>query len=86
MLNVIIDWLAFITIGIASALATAVGVKGAEIVNKYGGEIGIAASKGKGFLILTWVSTGCMFLGTFVWCFAFFEGRRGGPRVGPKHG
>lgn len=85
VVNVIVDWLAFITIGIASALATAVGVKGAEVVNKYGGEIGVEARKGKGFLIMTWVATGLMFLGTFVWCFAFFRGRRGGPRVGPKY-
>lgn len=88
LFNIVIDWLAFITMGIASAIATAIGAKGASIINKYGHEIGIAANKGTKFLILTWVATGLMRIGTFVWCFACISHRRGsrGPHVGPKHG
>lgn len=86
LLNLIIDWLAFVVIGVASAIATAIAVKGASIINKYGNDIGIAANKGSKFLILTWVATGLMLLTTFVWCFACFSHRRDGPKVGPKYG
>lgn len=85
--NVIIDWLAFITIGVASAIATAIAVKGASIINKYGNEIGIAANKGTKFLVLTWVATGLMIIATFTWCFALFSHRRSESfRYTPKKG
>ena len=46
--------MAFLTIGIASAVATAVIVKAVDALNKYGKDIGISATKGTTFLGLTW--------------------------------
>lgn len=76
LLNVMVDWLAFLVIGIASAIATAIAVKGASVINKYGDDVGVSAQQGNKFMILTWVSTGSMLLASIVWCFDCIVGRR----------
>jgi len=76
LFNVVIDWLAFIVVGIASAIATAIVVKGTDIINDHGHEIGVSAQRGTKFLIITWVATGLMLLASMVWCFDCVVGRR----------
>lgn len=76
ILNVIADWMAFVTLGIASAIATAVAVKGARTINKYGGEVGVSADRGTKFLVITWVATGLLLLSSVVWCVLAVMGRR----------
>lgn len=76
ILNVIADWMAFVTLGIASAIATAVAVKGARTINKYGGEVGVSADRGNKFLVITWVATGLLLLSSVVWCVLAVMGRK----------
>lgn len=74
--NIVIDLIAFLAVGIASALATAIAVKAAKIINDKGDRVGISAQKGNKFMILTWVATGCLFVASLVWCFDCVVGRR----------
>jgi hypothetical protein len=74
--NMLIDWVAFLTIGIASAIVTAIAVKGASVINEYGDEVGLQATQGSKFLVLTWVATGLMLLSSIVWCFDCVVGSR----------
>ncbi|KAK5117689.1 hypothetical protein LTR62_005112 [Meristemomyces frigidus] len=66
--NVLVDWLAFLAIGLASAIVTAVAVKASHVINHYGNSVGVSASKGGKFLILTWVATAVMLAASLVWC------------------
>lgn len=75
-INVLVDWLAFIAVGLASAITTAVAVKASDVINKYGKDVGISANKGDKFLVLTWVATGLMLVASFVWCGECIVGRR----------
>jgi hypothetical protein len=68
--------LAFLTLGIASAISTAVIVKAVDAVNKYGSDIGIAAYKGSKFLGMTWAATAVMLLASMVWIVEFCRGRK----------
>lgn len=74
--NVLVDWLAFLAVGLASAIATAIAVKSADIINKYGNDVGISAQKGSKFLVLTWVATAVMLVASMVWCFDCIVGRK----------
>ena len=67
--NVLLDCLAFLAIGLASAIATAIAVKAADIVNSHGKDIGISAQKGTKFLVSTWIAALMMLLASLVWCF-----------------
>lgn len=88
-LNFLVALLAFLAIGLASALTTAVMVKGAEVVNRYGNDIGVEAYWGSKFLALTWAATGLMLVVVLTWVVEFCVGRRGrkGERAAyAKHG
>ena len=74
--NFMVSLLAFLAIGLASALVTAVIVKGSDVINKYGKEIGIESHKGGKFMALTWAATGLMFLVVLDWIFEFCIGHR----------
>lgn len=74
--NFLVCDLAFFAILIASALTTTVAVKAADVVNKHGSDIGVRASKGSKFLVLTWVATGLAFLSVLTWMFECVLGRR----------
>ncbi|EME49379.1 hypothetical protein DOTSEDRAFT_119794 [Dothistroma septosporum NZE10] len=74
--NMFVDWLAFLVLGIASAISTAIAVKGVDVINKYGDKIGIQAQRWSKFLTLTWVATGLMLLASIVWCFDCVVGSR----------
>lgn len=68
--------MAFLTIGIASAVATAVIVKAVDALNKYGKDIGISATKGTTFLGLTWGATAAMLLASILSIAQCCAGRR----------
>lgn len=76
-LNFLVAVLAFLAIGLASALTTAVMVKGADVVNKYGNDVGVEAYWGSKFLALTWAATGLMLVVVLAWVVEFCIGRRG---------
>jgi len=75
-INVLIDWLAFLAVGLASAIVTAIIVKATDVLNKYGSDIDISATKGTKFLVLTWVATAVMLIASMVWCFDCILGTR----------
>jgi len=81
-INVLIDWLAFLAIGLASAIVTAIVSKSTDLINKYGNDVGISAQKGGKFLVLTWVATALMLIASMVWCFDFIVGRKSKARRG----
>lgn len=81
-LNFALDIFAFLLIGIASAIATAIIVKAVHAINKYGSDIGIAAYKGKEFLGMTWAATAVMLLGSLLWIAECCAGRRSRTRRG----
>jgi len=71
--------LAFVSLfalGIASAIVTAVVVKGNNVIDKYGKAIGVQAERGNSYLALTWASTALMFLATLLGCVGICFGRR----------
>lgn len=74
--DIVLAFLAFLFMAIASALATAISVKGASEINKYGKDIGVSADKGKGFMALTWAATGCLFVACVVGCIGCFSVHR----------
>lgn len=75
-LNFLVATLAFLAVGLASALVTAVVVMGTGIVNRYGNEVGVQASWGGKFLALTWAATGLMLVALVVWVVEVCVGRR----------
>lgn len=86
-LNFMIATLAFLAIGLASALVTAVMVKGSSIINRYGNDIGLQASYGGKFLAITWAATGVMLIALLAWIVEFCVGRRSSKRQNyAKHG
>lgn len=82
--NIIIDMIAFLAVGIASALATALSVKAANIINDKGERVGVSAQKGSKFMILTWVATACLLVASLVWCFDCVVGRKRNQRTARK--
>lgn len=70
------EQLAFVTLGVASAVATAVIVIAVNRINKYTDEIGISATKGGRFLAMTWAATAVMLLASFVSIAQCCAGRR----------
>jgi hypothetical protein len=85
-LNFLVATLAFLAIGLASALVTAVMVKGTKLINQYGNDVGVEALYGKKFLTLTWVATALMLVALVVWVVEFFVGRRQKRTIYAKHG
>lgn len=81
-IDVLICSLAFTTILIASALTTTAAIKIERVINKYGKHVGVVASKGDKFLVLTWVATGLAFLDVLVWTVECIMGRRRRRAVG----
>ena len=82
--NSMLDFLAFFTLGVASAISTAVIVKAVDEINKHGADIGIAAYKGKTFLGMTWAATAVMLLASIVWIAECCVGRRRDRGYGEK--
>lgn len=88
--NFLIGALAFLAIGLASALVTAVIEKGADVVNEHGQDVGVQAVKGRKFLAITWVSTGLVFLSLVYWvvevCVGGKRRKAAAGYAGGKHG
>lgn len=82
--NVVVSTSAFLAMGIASALVTAVMVKGTNVVNDKGSAIGLEAKRGNKFLALTWAATALMFLVVVEWVVEVGLGRK--QKVYAKHG
>ena len=59
--------LSFFTLLIASLIITIVQLKGVDLINKYGNNIGVYAYKGNKFLVLTWVAVGVIMLAVVAW-------------------
>ncbi|EMD93873.1 hypothetical protein COCC4DRAFT_31100 [Bipolaris maydis ATCC 48331] len=74
-LNIGLSLLAFLAIGIASGLVTAVMVKGTDVINEHGNQIGLESYYGGKFLALTWAATGLMLLAVIAWFAALCLGR-----------
>lgn len=68
--------LAFLFMAVGSAIATAIAVKGAHYVNKYGNRIGIEGQRGTGYLGLTWAATACLFIAAIAGCVGCFGVRK----------
>jgi hypothetical protein len=66
LLEFVLAFLTFLVLAIASIVITVVGVKGSNIINKYGDEIGVEANRGNGYLGLTWASTGLMLVASVI--------------------
>ena len=74
--NFLVAVLAFLAIGLASALVTAVIVKASHIINDKGNAIGLQANWGGKFLALTWAATALMLIVVLTWVVEFCVGRR----------
>jgi hypothetical protein len=74
--NIVTASLAFLFMGIASAIGTAIAVKGAHSINKYGNRVGIEGQRGDGFLGLTWAATACLFVAAIAGCLGCFGVRK----------
>ncbi|CAE7202942.1 hypothetical protein CFE70_010510 [Pyrenophora teres f. teres 0-1] len=72
--NLLIALLAFVAIGLASALVTAVMVKGTDVLNQHGDGVGLEANRGNKFLALTWAATGLMLVCVVAWVVGFCVG------------
>lgn len=79
-LNFLVATLAFLAIGLASALVTAVVVKATDIINEHGNQIGLVAMYGGKFLAITWAATGVMLVALLAWVVEFCRGRRAGKK------
>lgn len=75
-LEILTAVLAFLTLAIASAITTAVAVKGNSVIDKYGEPIGVSADRGNGFLGLTWAATALMFICSILGCVGCFTKRK----------
>lgn len=75
-LNVGLTILAFLAIGLASALVTAVMVKGTDIINDKGKPIGLRSSYSGKFMAMTWAATGVMLVALLAWFVAVCFGSR----------
>ncbi|OAP61112.1 hypothetical protein AYL99_03313 [Fonsecaea erecta] len=84
--NWLVDVLAFITLGVASAVATAVMVIATNRINKYTDQIGISSTKGGKFLAMTWAATAVMLLASLVSIVQCCVGRSRPKRYGGKEG
>lgn len=78
--NFCLALLAFLAVGLASALVTAVIVKGSNVINEYTEDVGIEAHRGSKFLALTWSATALMFIAVITWVVDVCVGGRRGKR------
>jgi hypothetical protein len=64
--GMVLAFLSFFALGIASAIGTAVAVKGNDVIDKYGKAIGVEAERGNRYIALTWAATALMFLASLI--------------------
>lgn len=68
--------IAFLSLGIAAAIATAIMAKATDAINEYGNDIGISATKGVNFLGMAWGATAAMLVAMIVSIAQVCVGRR----------
>jgi hypothetical protein len=73
---VIFSALAFLAVGIASALVTAVIVEGVKVINRHGEQIGLSADRGNKFMAITWASTALTLVALIWWLLETCIGHR----------
>ncbi|KAF8247255.1 hypothetical protein K440DRAFT_307711 [Wilcoxina mikolae CBS 423.85] len=66
--NELISLLAFLALGVASAIATTIAIKVKQVINDRAAVINVSAGHSNMFLGMTWAAVGCMFLVTMMWC------------------
>ncbi|KAL8694492.1 MAG: hypothetical protein Q9224_003561 [Gallowayella concinna] len=76
LINNALASLALLSLGIASAIVSAIMSKVVHEVNKHGNDIGVSASKGKTFLGMTWAAVVLMFIAAMAWIYEFVAHRR----------
>ncbi|KAL8800807.1 MAG: hypothetical protein Q9182_004915 [Xanthomendoza sp. 2 TL-2023] len=76
LINNALASLALLSLGIASAIVSAIMSKVVHEVNKHGNDVGVSASKGKTFLGMTWAAVGLMFITAMAWIYEFMAHRR----------
>lgn len=76
LFNLSLDVLAFLALGIASAIATGIMMKATDLINKYGNGVGLYAYKGTKYLAITWAATGAMLLASLAWLAIFLLGKK----------
>ncbi|MCJ1434571.1 hypothetical protein MMC27_003940 [Xylographa pallens] len=74
--NIMLDLMAFLSLGIASAIVTATSVKVVDAINQYGSDIGVAAYQGSTFLGMTWAATILMLVAAVGWFIDCCIGRK----------
>ncbi|MCJ1478204.1 hypothetical protein MMC13_006880 [Lambiella insularis] len=84
-LNMMLDLMAFVALGVASAIVTATTVKIVDAVNHYGSDIGLAATKGSTFMGMTWAATTLMLVAAFSWLIECCVKRKQASRRGEKY-
>lgn len=75
-INVLIAFIDFLVLGVASAIVTVLAVHGSKLINKYGNDVGISASAGGKFLAFTWAATAAMVICSMWWCLDCIIGHR----------
>jgi hypothetical protein len=65
--NLVVEWLAFFVLAIASAVSTAIGIRTSHIINRYR-DVGISMTVGRRFLVITWIATVLLLLASVGWC------------------
>jgi len=79
LFNFSVSGLAALSMTIGSIIVTIAGTKGVNQLNKVAEDFGIVASRGKNFLIISWVSAAVMIVAALFWtvrfCFVFKERR-----------
>lgn len=79
-------FLAFIVLGVASAIGTAIAVKVRDIFNQKAAPINVTATSSTKYLGMTWAAVAIMFVVSMYWCFTCCCGRhnRRGNRYGDE--
>jgi heme/copper-type cytochrome/quinol oxidase subunit 2 len=71
LINFILAGLGALALTIGSVIVTVVGTKGISELNKVAKEANVHASRGKNFLIISWVAAGCMIFAAVFWTTRF---------------
>lgn len=71
LFNFVLSGLGALALTIGSIVVTIVGTKGISELNKVAKEVSVHASRGKNFLIISWVAAACMIAAAIFWTTRF---------------
>lgn len=83
--NFLLVFLAFLVLLAGSVGITVGGSIGEDKINEHGDAVGISASRGVPFIILSWVAFGTITIALFYWCGMFCVARRDKKRARYSH-